>query len=298
MPSPRRADHNPGLPLAGPRAGPGTACHRAITLRRCVSFSLYARLAGYGFRKHATYVGAALAGAFTNSVFGVLRAYILIALWQARPGLAGYDVTAAVTFCFVTQAFIGPMQLLGGGLTLPERIRTGDIALDLVRPAPLQLWLLAEDLGRAAYQLLLRGLPPMLAGAAVFGITVPRDPARWAGVLACVTAGVVVSFAWRYLVCLSVCWLADDRGVMVCSMLLTTLLSGMMVPLTLFPGALGELVRALPWAAMAQAPADVYLGTAPAGPTLAFQAAWGAALLALGALATRAVRHRVVIQGG
>ncbi|NUW39118.1 ABC-2 family transporter protein [Nonomuraea rhodomycinica] len=269
-----------------------------MTLRRCVSFSLYARLAGYGFRKHATYVGAALAGAFTNSVFGVLRAYILIALWQARPGLAGYDVTAAVTFCFVTQAFIGPMQLLGGGLTLPERIRTGDIALDLVRPAPLQLWLLAEDLGRAAYQLLLRGLPPMLAGAAVFGITVPRDPARWAGVLACVTAGVVVSFAWRYLVCLSVCWLADDRGVMVCSMLLTTLLSGMMVPLTLFPGALGELVRALPWAAMAQAPADVYLGTAPAGPTLAFQAAWGAALLALGALATRAVRHRVVIQGG
>ncbi|MET7459493.1 ABC-2 family transporter protein [Nonomuraea sp. NPDC005501] len=243
-------------------------------------------------------MGAALAGAFTNSVFGVLRAYILIALWQARPGLAGYDVSTAVTFCFITQAFIGPMQLLGGGLTLPERIRSGDIALDLVRPAPLQLWTLAEDLGRAAQQLLVRGVAPMVAGAVLFGITVPAGPAQWAGFLACLTAGVVVSFAWRYLVALSVCWLADDRGVMVCSMLLTTLLSGMMVPLALFPGTLGEVVRALPWAAMAQAPADVYLGTAQTGPTLAFQALWAAALLGLGALATRAVRHRVVIQGG
>ncbi|WP_405085419.1 hypothetical protein [Microbispora sp. NBC_01389] len=50
---------------------------------------LYPRLAWYGFRRHAAYWAAALAGAFTNSVFGVLRAYVLIALWQARPGLGG-----------------------------------------------------------------------------------------------------------------------------------------------------------------------------------------------------------------
>ncbi|GAA0822569.1 hypothetical protein GCM10009525_11120 [Streptosporangium amethystogenes subsp. fukuiense] len=33
----------------------------------------------------------------TNTVFGILRAYVLIALWQARPGLAGYDLAGAVT---------------------------------------------------------------------------------------------------------------------------------------------------------------------------------------------------------
>ncbi|WP_336205221.1 ABC transporter permease [Nonomuraea sp. LPB2021202275-12-8] len=259
---------------------------------------LYARLVRYGFRKHATYTAAALAGAFTNSVFGILRAYILIALWQARPGLAGYDVTDAVTFCFITQAFIGPMQLFGGGLTIPERIRSGDIALDLVRPASLQLWSLAEDLGRAGYLLLVRGVPPMLLGAVVFGIVLPTAPAQWVAFLTGFLLAVLASFGWRYLVALSACWLTDDRGVNVLSTVLTTFFSGMMLPLSIFPGWLGELSRALPWAAMVQTPADLYLGKAPILDTLAFQACWAATLIGLGALATGAIRHKVVIQGG
>lgn len=294
----RHRSDNFSLPLALPRAGSSTSRHRAVTLRRCAFIPLYARLVRYGFRKHATYVWAALAGAFTNSVFGVLRAYVLIALWQARPGLAGYDVTDAVTFCFLTQACIGPMQLFGGGLNLPDRIRSGDLALDLVRPASLQLWSLAEDLGRAAYLLLVRGLPPMLLGAAIFGLVLPRGAAAWAGFLTGVLLGILVSFGWRYLVALSVCWLTDDRGVNVLSNVLTTFFSGLMLPLAIFPGALGELARVLPWAAMAQAPADLFLGKAPILATLAGQAFWAAALLALGALGTRAIRHKVVIQGG
>jgi ABC-2 type transport system permease protein len=286
------------FPIADPRTGPGTPGHRVVTPRRCKTIPLYARLVRYGFRRHATYVWAAIAGAFTNSVFGILRAYILIALWQARPGLAGYDVADAVTFCFVTQALIGPMQLFGGGLTLPERIRTGDIALDLVRPASLQLWTLAEDLGRAGYLFFVRGIPPMLLGGALFGVVTPAGAGQWLAFLASFTVGVLVSFAWRYLVALSVCWLLDDRGVNAFSLVLTTLFSGMLLPLGLFPGRLGELARALPWSAMVQAPTDVYLGKAPIAQTLAFQCFWAVALLALGALATRAIRHKVVIQGG
>jgi ABC-2 type transport system permease protein len=283
---------------ADPCAGPDTARHRAITLRRCKTIPLYARLVRYGFRKHAAYLWAAVAAAFTNSVFGILRAYILIALWQARPGLAGYDVHDAITFCFVTQALIGPMQLFGGGLGIPERIRTGDIALDLVRPASLQLWTLAEDAGRASYLLLVRGIPPMLVGAAVFGIVVPTDPRQWLAFLTGFALAVLVSFGWRYLIALSVCWLADDRGVAVLSLVMTTFLSGMMVPLHIFPGWLGELARALPWAAMVQLPVDLYLGKAPVMETLAFQTFWALVLLGLGALGTRAIRHKVVIQGG
>ncbi|MBE1593243.1 ABC transporter permease [Nonomuraea angiospora] len=295
-PGPRRII--PCFPSADPCAGPYTVGHRVLTLRRCKTIPLYARLVRYGFRKHATYVWGAIAGAFTNSVFGILRAYILIALWQARPGLAGYDVADAVTFCFVTQAFIGPMQLFGGGLGLPERIRSGDIALDLVRPASLQLWTLAEDLGRAAYLFLVRGVPPMLVGAVVFGITVPAGPGQWSAFLAGFAVAVVVSFGWRYLVALSTCWLLDDRGVAVVSMLLTTFFSGMMVPLHLFPGWFGDLVMAMPWAAMVQLPTDLYLGRAPILETLAFQALWAAILLGLGALGTMAIRRKVVIQGG
>lgn len=190
------------------------------------------------------------------------------------------------------------MQLFGGGLTVVERIRSGDIALDLVRPASLQLWTLAEDLGRAAYLLLVRGIPPMLIGAAIFGIHVPATPGQWLAFLAGFAIAVLVSFGWRYLIALSVCWLLDDRGVTVLSLVLSTFFSGMMVPLHLFPGWFGDLAMALPWAAMVQLPTDLYLGKAPMAQTLAFQALWAVVLLGLGALGTRAIRHKVVIQGG
>ena len=265
---------------------------------RCPTFSLYLRLFQYGFRRHATYRAATLAGAFTNTVFGILRAYVLIALWQARPGLAGYDVADAVTFCFLTQGLLEPMRVFGGGLELSERVRTGAIAIDLVRPAPLQLWMLAQDLGRAAYHVVVRGVPPMLAGAALFGVVLPDGPLTWAAFAASVAVGVVVSFGLRYLVALSSCWVLDDRGVQTVSLVATLFFSGMVVPLVIFPGWLGDLARALPWAAIMQVPADVYLGKTEVTAALGFQALWAAALLALGALATRAARHKVIIQGG
>ncbi|MGW0592110.1 ABC transporter permease [Streptosporangium sp. NPDC002607] len=265
---------------------------------REAAFLLYARIAGYGFRRHSTYRAAAVAGAFTNTVFGILRAYVLIALWQARPGLAGYDLADAVTFCFLSQAFIGPMQVFGGGLELSERVRSGDVALDLVRPASLQMWSLADDLGRAAYLLLLRSLPPTAVGAALFGLVAPADPVTCLSFTAGLILGVVVSFALRYLVALSACWVVDDRGVQSLSLVTTLFFSGMVLPLNLFPGWLGALAEALPWSAMVQVPADLYLGKRDVLEALGFQLAWAVALLALGALATGAARRKVVIQGG
>ncbi|GIH96235.1 ABC-2 family transporter protein [Planobispora siamensis] len=72
----------------------------------------------------------------------------------------------------------------------------------------------------------------------------------------------------------------------------------MILPLNLYPGLLGDIVRALPWAAVVQVPADVYLGKQDVAQALGFQLLWAVALFALGALATRAARRKVVIQGG
>ncbi|MEV7969819.1 ABC-2 family transporter protein [Sphaerisporangium sp. NPDC088356] len=223
---------------------------------------------------------------------------MLIALWQARPGLAGYDVTDAVTFCFLTQAFIGPMEVFGGGLQLAQRVRTGDIALDLVRPASLQMWTLADDLGRATFLFFVRSIPPAIVGALLFGIHLPGNPVTWAAFLVSMVLGVIVSFGLRYLVALSSCWVVDERGLQSLSLVMATFFSGMILPLVLFPGWLGTLAQALPWAAMVQVPADVYLGKRDLLGALAFQAVWAAVVLGAGALATRSARHKVVIQGG
>lgn len=265
------------------------------------SVRVYSVVARHSFRRYSTYRLATAAGAFTNTIFGFIRASVLIALFSARPHIGGYDLTDAVTFCFLSQALLAPMAIFGPPLELAERIRTGDIAIDLYRPVDLQAWWLASDLGRAGYQLLARGLPPFVVGALAFRLRLPTSPGQWLAAVGSVLLGLLVGFALRYLMALSTFWLLDDRGVNAVSFAVATFFSGLLLPLVLFPGWLGTLARATPWAATMAAPSDVFLGKYP-GPHLlhlyAFQVAWAVGLLAVGRLLTGVARRRVVVQGG
>jgi ABC-2 type transport system permease protein len=264
---------------------------------------VYPTVAWYGFRRYATYRMATAAGVFTNTVFGCILAYTYIALWAERPTLGGYDQAQAVTFVWVGQALIGAVALLGGGFheELQERIRTGDVAIDLYRPVDLQLWWLAADLGRAAFQLLGRGVVPIAAGALAFELALPADPLVWAAFVLSVWGAVIVGFALRYLVALCGFWLLDGSGINMVSTLLASFFSGMLLPLTVFPGAFGVVVQWLPWAAMLQVPADVLIGRHTGAGLVwafAFQAGWALVLLAAGRAMQLAATRKVVIQGG
>ncbi|KUN83170.1 ABC transporter permease [Streptomyces bungoensis] len=261
---------------------------------------LYGAVAAGGFRRYATYRAATAAGVFTNTVFGLILVYTYLALWDEKPHLGGYDQAQAVTFVWLGQALYATLAIQGGGFEIEfmERIRTGEVAIDLYRPVDLQAWWLASDLGRALFQLLGRGVVPFVFGALVFPTAVPGDVGRWLAFAVAVVLAMVVSFGIRYLVALSGFWLMDGTGALQALMVTGIFCSGMALPLNAFPGALGEVVRALPWAAQLQVPADVLMGKADPVPAFVFQAAWAVVLLAAGRLVQLAAARRVVVQGG
>lgn len=264
---------------------------------------LYAAVLVRGFRRYATYRVATLAGVFTNSVFGLILTYTYSALWRVRPHLGGYGPGQAVTFVWLGQALMMTTALMGGGFEaeLIQRIRSGDVVVDLYRPADLQLWWLSSDLGRSAFHLVGRGVLPMALASLFFRLVWPTSPLVWVTFLGAVALGCVVSFAIRYLMALVAFWLLDGAGLMLLSTLAALFFSGMVLPLTVFPGALGGVARALPWSALLQVPADIFLGRrhgAAALGGLAFQAAWAVALLAAGRLVQSVATRRLVVQGG
>jgi ABC-2 type transport system permease protein len=264
---------------------------------------LYAVVSAGAFRRYATYRRATAAGVFTNSVFGFVIAYTYLALWQQRPHLGGYDLPQVLTYVWVSQGLLAATAVLGGGFEneLTERIRTGDIAVDLYRPVDLQLWWLAQDLGRFCFQLLGRAVVPICVGALFFDLALPHDPLVWAAFLTAVLFAFLVGFAIRYIVALCAFWLLDGAGVAQVAGLASMFWSGMLLPLNVFPGLLGDLADALPWSSLIQLPADVLLGTYSGWGTLrvyAFQAGWAVVLLAFGRLLQSAAARRVVVQGG
>lgn len=261
---------------------------------------LYVAVAVGGFRRYATYRAATAAGVFTNTVFGLILVYTYLALWDVKPHLGGYDQAQAVTYVWLGQALLSTLALGGGGLEdeLMERIRTGDVAIDLYRPADLQLWWLAADLGRAFFQLLGRGVVPFVFGALFFPVALPASAVTWAAFFGALVLAMLVGFGIRYLVALSAFWLLDGAGTAQMAWLVGIFCSGMLLPLNVFPGALGEVVRVLPWSSLLQAPADVLLGHADPLATYAFQGAWAVVLLAAGRLVQSVAVRRVVVQGG
>jgi ABC-2 type transport system permease protein len=261
---------------------------------------VYLTAARLSLRRYLTYRSSAAAGIVTNTAFGCIRAFVLIALWKQRPEINGWDEADAVTYAFATQALIAPMGVFMAGTELGPRIRSGDVAVDLYRPVDFQAWWLSLDLGRALGAGVLRSVPPLLFGLLFFPVRLPLDPVRWLEFAACCVLGYTVSFALRYAASLVTFWTMDERGI---SSIMTTagmFCSGMIIPLTIMPGLLGAAVRLTPWAAVVQLPINVLLGTQSGGfgYALTFAGLWALALLGLGRLLTGAARHKVVVQGG
>lgn len=261
---------------------------------------LYWEIARRGYRRYATYRAATLAGVLTNTIFGFMRAYVLVALFRARDDVAGFSAADALSYVFLTQGLLMVIYMWGW-YEVALTIRSGDVVTDLSRPLNYQLYWLAQDIGRAVYHAIYRGVPPFLLAALVFRLSVPLNPATWLLFALSVLLAVCVSFALRFIVNLFAFWLLDYRGPATLMAGLWTVLSGFAIPLAFFPEPWRTIARALPFSCLIEIPVRVFLekdrGLVLAG-SLAFQAGWALALMALGALLTSAALRKVVVQGG
>jgi ABC-2 type transport system permease protein len=256
-------------------------------------------IAKRGWRRYSAYPWATAAGVFTNTIFGFLQAYILLALFSHRTRVGSYDAADTVTYVWLAQALIMTVYIFGWQ-ELALRIRDGSIATDLSRPLDPQRYWLAFDLGRAPYHLLFRGVLPFVAGALVFRLHYPT-PFDAAAFTVSLAFAVVVSLGFRFLYNSAAFWLLDIRGVITVAITINLFFSGMVMPLTFFPDWLRSIADALPFAAILQTPVDIWLGKHHGVDllgVLALQVFWAVALLGLGRFALRGGSRKLVVQGG
>ena len=261
----------------------------------------YVELARAEFRRYSTYRMAIVAGVLTQTVFGYIRMGIFFGALAAAGGvLAGYDVREAASYVWIGQAILASVGLMGW-MEIADRVKSGEIAIDLARPIDLQLSWLARDLGRATYQLLTRGWPPLAIGALTIGIGLPPSwTALPLGLFSLVLA-VSISFGLRYLVNLIAFWTTDVRGFLGLYMVLASFLAGLFVPVDVLPYWLRMLAYATPFPSVLQFPIDVLSGRSSglaAMPTIGSQLAWLAAVFAAGRLVTARAARKLVVQGG
>jgi ABC-2 type transport system permease protein len=205
-----------------------------------------------------------------------------------------------LAFAFITQG-LAALIALWSWWQIAETIQTGEVAIDLSRPYDYLYAWLAQDFGRAAYQLGMRTIPPIVVGMIAFGFALPTDPVRWLLLIPSLLLAITASFGWRFCLNLTAFWITDYRGVAGLSILAAFLLSGFLVPLAMWPDGLREVVTLLPFAAMVAIPLDIFLGKLHGLDLLAafaLQAFWAVTLIGGGRLLLTAALRKLVIQGG
>ncbi|GGK64651.1 ABC transporter permease [Nocardia camponoti] len=242
------------------------------------------------------------AGLFTNCVFGFVRAAVMVAAVRSAGGnFGGYDEGTIGAYVWLSQGLLGATQFMGPPIDLVDRIKSGDVAIDFLRPVDVQLGYLASDMGRAACAFLPRGIPSVLVGAATFGLAMPTSPLSYVLGLISVLLAVALSFLCLFAVALLGFWVVEIRGFRVLYQIVGTFLAGLFVPVHMFPNWLATIAHATPFPSILQAPIDTLSGRISGGEavtTVAAQAFWVIAIALLGRVMLRAGRRRLEIQGG
>jgi len=261
---------------------------------------LFWKLIRQSFRLQLTYRAANLAGLVTNFFFGLLRAAVLVALYDSQASISGYSIQDAITYTGLTQATIACLSIFRWTPVM-QSVYSGEIAADLLRPVDYFFSWLARDLGRAWASFLTRALTIMVAYALFFDLTVPQTLGQWLLVFFTLLLAMVVSFGWRFLVNLAAFWTPDARGIGRLAFGMSWFLSGFLMPLRLFPPWFQRLCDWTPFPSMVNTVIEVYLGVVE-GPDLAHallvQGVWIVLLFLCCRLVLRAGVRRLVIQGG
>jgi ABC-2 type transport system permease protein len=263
---------------------------------------IFGALAKAGFRRYSTYRQATLAGIFTNTVFGFLRCYVLLAVTVGAGGaVAGYQGAQLVSYVWIGQGMLATIGLWED-LGLATRIRTGEVVSDLLRPVHPVVSYLATDVGRATFALLTRFTAPVLVGVIAFDFYIPQHAATYPLALVSVVLAVVTCFACRYVVQSATYWLLDGRGPQIAWTLSSGLLGGLYFPLRFLPpGIATALWVATPFPSLMQTPLDIACERVTdwrAAGLVGLQLAWAVTMLAAAVTVQRRAERKLVVQGG
>lgn len=261
----------------------------------------YAAILSARFRLLLQYRAAALAGLGTQIFWGFIRVMIFGAFYAAA-GDAPQPLRFAqvVTYIWLGQAMLRMLPSWNDG-ELQAMIRSGNVAYELVRPVDVyNLWY-ARAIALLTAPMLLRAVPMLAMALLLFGMQLPASLEAGAAWALCTLGAALLSASIVTLLNITLLWTLVGDGVRALAGFASWLLSGIVVPLPLFPPKAQVVLEALPFRYIMDVPFRLYVGDIPAGQAAALflqQLVWTAVLALIGRWILSRGLRRVVVQGG
>ncbi len=180
-------------------------------------------------------------------------------------------------------------------------IRDGSIAIQFIRPYNYVLVKMMQGLGEGMFRFLLFMIPGMAIAMLLFPVELPTAPSAWAGFLVMLFFSFLINSQINIITGLSAFFVENNEGVMRMKRVIVDLFSGLIVPISLFPGWLSSVLEFLPFQAITYLPGSVFTGRVQGvgiWNVLGVQVAWFLVLLIPIVWLYHAARQRLFVQGG
>lgn len=246
------------------------------------------------------YRAAAIAGLCTQLFWGLVKIMILSAFFAQSTSSQPMSLDQAITFIWLGQALIGllPWTL---DKEIEEQIHTGNVAYELLRPLNLYWIWYYRAFALRIVPTSMRFLPVIFISGLFFDL---KSPASWAAGAAFVSSlffSLILAASITTLVMISLLWTVSGEGLKRLMPHTVVLLSGMIVPLPLFPDWLQPFLSMQPFRGVLDIPFRLYTGIIPSNEVfyyLGFQFVWALILMAAGRILINRGIHQLSIQGG
>lgn len=243
------------------------------------------------------------ASVWLDVAFSLLFTFMHVCVWRALLGsgaVEGTTVEDMITYVILSQ-FISTLLGSRAAAMIEQRLQSGDICNDLIRPISYRTQVLFSDLGGVLAKLLFTSLPLLVTAVLFFGIQPPACAAHFGVFVLMATVGLFISFYINYLVGLIAFRVVKSLHLLWFVGTIQRFLSGQWIPFWFYPDWLRTIADLAPFRFMFYEPIAIYMGRShlhEAGFSIAVMIAWLLGLICLELWLWHRTVTRLVVQGG
>ncbi len=197
---------------------------------------------------------------------GLLNTMILIfvnvAIWKSLYG--SQETINGISFQMVVTNFVLSLSLANAlnvnDFMIASRVRSGDIAMDLLKPIDINLQLMFETVGNNLFRLVGRFLPSLFVSIIFFRILAPSSVPNLLLMSAAVVLGFLILYHIGYIISVLSFWFVNIWSFSTIKNVFVGVLSGTLFPLWFMPTWVSRFIKYTPFDVIYFAPIKIYLG--------------------------------------
>jgi ABC-2 type transport system permease protein len=252
------------------------------------------------FLKMLAYRGQYFTGIITYTVNIGAYYFLWDAIFSSKRVVGGFTLREMITYTAVGW-MARTFYFNNLDREISYEIRDGRIATELIRPYNYQLVKLAQALGEALFRLSLFTIPGVAVVYMIFGVSLPLNWQTFFLYVLSVLGSFFINSQINFIVGLSSFYTLNSFGVIRTKRAVVDILSGLLLPLTVFPEWAQSIMKLLPFQGIVFLPNMIYTGKlvgSEAWNALGIQLFWMLVLFAIGQYIWQRAIKKLVIQGG